>query len=451
MEVIKNTKPNILSGNIKRVLFALAIPIILSNFIQTLLGIVDMIWIGKLGSEAVSAIGTASFYINLSTALTTLVCIGSGIKIAHSIGSQDKKSENIYTKNGFVISIILAMLYVIIVGLFSNELITYFGMNNLDIESMAVEYLRASLYGVPFLFLVTYFITVLTSYGETKITFKANSIGLILNIIVDPILIFGFGPVPAMGVSGAAWATNVARIIILLILVLSRPEIITRSLKAKAQIRKAFEVMKMSFPVTLQRIIFIYISMIMAKIIVQFGTDAIAVQKIGVQIESISYVTIGGLQGAISAFIGQNYGNGNNERIKNGYNIAIKLVLFFGVLVTTVMLLFPKQLFSIFINDPQIIGKGIVYMQAIAFSQLFMCVELLTVGAFNGIGKTYVPPIVSIMLTLLRIPLALFLSSKIGINGVWWSISISSILKGTVLYFWFKLILSKEKYNNEAA
>lgn len=446
MEVIKNTKPNILSGNIEKVLFSLAIPIVLSNFIQTLLGIIDMIWIGKLGSEAVSAIGTASFYVNLATALTTLVCIGSGVKIAHSIGSKDKQSESVYFNNGLLLSIGISVLYVIVVGVFSNELIQYLDISDSSIANMALEYLRTSLYGVPFLFIVTYFITVMTSYGETKTTFKANSIGLIFNIIVDPILIFGIGPIPEMGVSGAAWATNIARMIILLVLVLSKPTFLNGSLKRKIEKSKAYEVMKMGLPITLQRIIFIFISMIIAKIIVRFGTDAIAVQKIGIQIESISYVTIGGLQGAISAFIGQNYGNRNYRRISQGFSIATKLVVLFGIIVTIVMLIFPEQLFSIFINDSNIINEGVSYMQAIAFSQLFMCVELLTVGAFNGIGKTYVPPVVSISLTLLRIPLALVLSSLVGIKGVWWSISISSILKGTVLYLWFKITMNKDKY-----
>lgn len=434
---------NLLEGPITKTLFALAMPIIMSNFIQTLLGIVDMIWVGKLGSGAVSAIGTASFYINLATALTTLVAVGSGVKIAHAIGEKDKAKLHSFIKNSILLSLVLAFAYVFIVYLNSEALIAYFEMDSPVIEQMANSYLRTSLLGIPFLFIVTIIITILTSFGDTKTTFKANSIGLIFNIIADPILIFGFGFIPQMGVNGAAMATNIARVIIMVILLFNLNDDIKASLKTKVDFKNMFEIMKLSIPVTIQRVVFIYISMVMAKIIVRFGTEAIAIQKIGVQIESISYVTIGGLQGAIAAFIGQNYGNKNIKRIKEGYTTSIKMVFVFGTLVSLIFILFPKPIFSIFIKEPQIINGGVLYMQAIGYSQLFMCIELLTVGAFNGLGQTYIPPLTSIVLTLLRIPMALYLSSKIGISGIWWSISISSILKGIILYIWFKYRISK--------
>lgn len=442
---MEEIKDSILHGKISSALFALAIPIVLSNFMQTALGIIDMIWIGKLGSGAVSAIGTASFYVNLATALTTLITIGSGVKIAHSIGSERRNDSKEYIKNGIVLSLVLSIVFVLIVSINSNELIGFFGMNDLYIETMARDYLITSLYGVPLLFMITFLITVFTSYGNTKITFKANSIGLLLNIVLDPIMIFGFFMIPKMGVSGAAWATTISRLVTLLILLFNMNSDMKKAITKRFNLKKMREVIRMSLPVTVQRLVFIIISMTMAKIIVQFGNEAIAVQKIGLQIESISYVTIGGLQGAISAFIGQNYGNKNVKRIVEGYSISMRMVLVFGLIVSFFFIAFPKQIFSIFIQETEIINGGVGYMRAIGFSQLFMCVELLTVGAFNGIGRTYIPPLVSISLTVIRIPLAIFLSNRIGLSGVWWSISISSILKGITLYLWFNFELRKKE------
>lgn len=451
---MKNKSLNLLEGSIGKVLFSLAIPIIMSNFIQTLLGIVDMIWIGKLGGEAVSAIGTASFYINLASALTTLVVVGAGVKVAHALGEGNKREAQTLIKGSIVLSVLISLIFVGLVYFNLDALIAFFNMNHPKIESMARSYLQTSLFGVPFLFLVTILTTVMTSYGDTKQTFKANSIGLGFNIIADPIFIFGFGMIPALGINGAAWATNIARVIIFVLLIRYSNQEIKDSFKVKVDFRKMIQTMKMSVPVTIQRLVFIYISMIMAKIIVRFGTEAIAVQKIGVQIESISYVTIGGLQGAIAAFVGQNYGNKNYTRIKEGYTKAIRMVLIFGIVISSLFILFPKPIFSIFIQETLIIDGGVGYMQAIGFSQLFMCVELLTVGAFNGMGKTYIPPLVSITLTLIRIPLALVLSSVMGVAGVWWSISISSILKGLVLFVWFKFDMTRllrQEVQNEVA
>ena len=177
---------------------------------------------------------------------------------------------------------------------------------------------------------------------------------------------------------------------------------------------------------------------------IEFGTDAIATQKIGIQIESITWVTIGGLQGAISAFVGQNLGGQKLDRIEEGYNYGLKLVSIFGIIVTTIFLLFPKPIFSIFITDPKVIDMGVGYMVAIAFSQTFMCFEMLSVGAFNGLGKTYAPPIVSIFFTAMRIPLAMLLTPSLGLSGIWWSISITSIFKGVSLVIWYKMTMKKE-------
>lgn len=436
---------NITSGNIRRILLQLATPIISSNFIQTAFGMINMIWIGRLGSEAVSSIGTATFYINLAQAISTLVVIGSGVKIAQSLGAKKEKDAQTYVRNGIILSVIFSILFVVVIGIFSKPLIDFYKMSDPAVELMSLQYLRHSLVSVPLLFLTTIVTTILTSYGYTKVTFKANSIGLLVNIILDPILIFGFSFIPAFGVVGAAWATTIARLVTLLIQISSATPDILGALHVRQSWEKMVEVMKMSWPVTAQQVIFIGISIMMAKLIVQFGTDSIAVQKIGVQIESISYITIGGLQGAIAAFIGQNIGAKKYDRVDEGYKVALKLVFVFGTLVSTLFVMFPGQIFSIFIQDPVVIEQGKGYMYAIGFSQLFMCLELLTVGAFNGVGKTYAPPIVSIIFSAMRIPLAMFLSSFMGVEGIWWSISISSMIKGTVLMTWFLLDLKKTK------
>lgn len=443
-------KIDMTTGNERDILIKLSLPIIASNFIQTAFGMINMIWIGRAGSDAVSAIGTASFFINLATALSTLIIIGTGIRIAQSLGAGKEAEAEVYLKNSLILSVLISIVFSAIVGVLSWQLIGFFEMNNPYIEQMAVDYLLYSLIGMPFLFLTTTLTTVLTSYGNTKLTFQANTAGFVANIILDPLLIFGFGVIPGLGVIGAAWATTLSRIITLIIMIVFGNKYIFSSLKQKLDFKKMFEVCKISVPVTVQRVIFIFISIYMAKIIVQFGTEAIAVQKIGIQIESISYMTIGGIQGAIAAFVGQNYGAKHMDRINSGFNSALKLVTVFGIIISLVFILFPKPLFSIFIDEPDVIEMGVGYMQALGFSQLFMCIELLSVGAFNGMGKTYAPPIVSIIFSAARIPLAILLSSFMGLEGVWISISVTSIVKGILLTAWFKLISKRELRLQEA-
>lgn len=430
-------------GPIMPTLMKLTLPIIATNFISTTYGLVDMIWVGRLGSGPVAAIGTASFFINLALALSTMITIGTGIKISHCMGAGQKDHARTYIKNGFMMSVLLGVLYTIFIMLTKHQLIGFFDLGSDEVERMAKQFLMISTLGTVFSITNTLFASILNAMGNSKLPFHIFSIGLVVNIILDPILIFGVGRFDGWGVAGAAIATLIANLLVTCLFVLQsrNSELITRSTPWDS--RQMKEVIRMGIPITIQRVTFTIISIIIARIIVRFGAEAIAVQKIGIQIESISYMTIGGLQGAIAAFFGQNYGARRLDRLNLGYHKALVLTSIFGILISFIFILFPQQLFSLFLSDERSLLLGTDYMRIIGFSQLFMCLELMTVGAFNGIGKTHIPPIFSITFTALRIPLALILSESYGLNGVWMSIALSSVFKGVILVIWFRRSLHR--------
>jgi putative MATE family efflux protein len=438
-------------GPIMPTLMKLSLPIIATNFISTTYGLVDMIWVGRLGSGPVAAIGTASFFINLAIALSTMITIGTGIKVSHCMGSGQIEKAKSYMKNGFIMSILLGLLYMSVVLLTKNHLIGFFELGSYEVEGMARQFLMISIFGSVFSIVNTLFATLLNAMGNSKLPFQIFSIGLVANIVLDPFLIFGWGSFEGWGVAGAAIATLTANILVtaLFIMKARKSEIISHTSAWDSHQMK--EVIRMGLPITIQRVTFTIISIIIAKIIVRFGADAIAVQKVGIQIESISYMTIGGLQGAIAAFFGQNYGARRWDRIEQGYRQALILTSIFGVIVSLIFIVFPEQLFSLFLSDQTSLELGANYMRIIGYSQLFMCMELMTVGAFNGIGQTHIPPIFSITFTALRIPLALLLSEPFGLNGIWISIALSSVFKGIILVFWFRRSLfrmNKQQVNN---
>lgn len=436
-------------GPIASTLLKLTLPIIATNFISTTYGLIDMIWVGRLGSGPVAAIGTASFFINLALALSTMITIGTGIKVAHSVGKGEESRALIYIKNGFIMSLLLSILYTIVILFTKNKLIGFFELANEEIERMAIQFLVISLFGSIFTIINTLFSTILNSYGNSKQPFKIFTLGFLVNMLIDPLLIFGLGPIPGMGVLGAAIATLIANLVVTGLFILRTKNTSLFSLRQKSDIQLMKEVIKLGAPITIQRVTFIIISIIIAKLIVQWGAEAIAVQKVGIQIEAISYMTIGGLQGAIAAFFGQNYGARRLDRIHRGYYQALLLTVIFGALISVIFILFPGQLFSLFLSEASSLALGTNYMRIIGYSQLFMCLEIMSVGAFNGIGKTHVPPMFSITLTALRIPMALALSGPFGLNGIWMSIALSSVLKGVILSGWF--IGSLRKLDRTAA
>lgn len=436
---------NLTEDPITATLLKLTWPIIATNFIQTTYGLVDMIWVGKLGSGPVAAIGTASFFVNLAAALFSMIAIGSGVKVSHSIGAGKEEHAKQYIHNGFLLSIILGIVYMAFILIAKNGLIGFFDLGDSKIENMASQFLVLSMVGTIFTFFNTLFSIVLNALGNSGQPFRVYMVGFFVNMALDPLLIFGIGGFHGLGVLGAALATLTANILVTVLFLLS-----TRTLAFFARpflfnTAKMKEVIRMGLPITVQRVTFIVISIVIAKIIVTWGAEAIAVQKVGIQIESISYMTIGGLQGAIAAFIGQNFGAGKLERIQQGYRKGLLITILFGAMISVLFILFPKPLFSFFLKDAASLELGANYLRILGYSQLFMCLELMTVGAFNGIGKTHIPPIFSIVFTALRIPMAIVFSGPFGfgLNGVWMAIAISSMLKGVVLVIWFLISLRK--------
>ena len=185
--------------------------------------------------------------------------------------------------------------------------------------------------------------------------------------------------------------------------------------------------------------------MIIGRLIASWGPVAIAVQKVGSQIEAISWMTAEGFGVALTAFVGQNYGANRWDRILKGYKVTMILAGFIGIFATILLIFAGKNIFSIFLPEAEAIEAGGTYLRILGLSQLFMCIEITTAGAFFGVGKTIPPSVIGIVFTGLRIPLAIYLSqaSLLGINGVWWAISLTSIFKGVILVTLFIFMVLK--------
>lgn len=195
---------------------------------------------------------------------------------------------------------------------------------------------------------------------------------------------------------------------------------------------------------------FTFISMIIARFIATFGDVAIAVQKVGSQIESITWMSTEGFGSAVNAFTAQNYGAKSYERVTKGNSISLKTSLLWGLLTTFLLFVFARPVFQIFISEKDVIPLGVDYLQILAFSQLFVCIEGTLGGILNGLGKTYIPSTVSITLTAARIPLVMILvNTPLGLNGIWWAITLSSIAKGIVILICFVFTFKKLPQNTE--
>ena len=445
--MIKRTKQSYI--NLKE-LVILALPVIATSFLSIAYNIINVIFVGKLGSDAVAAVGSAGFFMHLSWGVSTLFTVGAGIKVSHALGNKNSKLSKSYVRTGIQAIIIVSLIYYAFIAIFRNSLIGIVGINNLTIEHEASKYLLLIALSIPFTFQNLFFTSVLIGTGDSKTPFRVNAIAFALNMILDPLLIFGAG----WGIYGTAVATFIAQGVasVLFYIKINKVESL-RPIGVPFQKQILKQIMSLGISPTIQRISFTIIAIGMARIISQWGASAIAVQKVGIQIEAITFMTAGGFMTALAALSGKAYGAKNYDAQWNVFKSGIILAFMIGILTSSILILFPESLFSLFLSEKESIEMGRDYLIILGYSQLFMCLELMATGAFFGWGRTNIPAITGISLTLLRIPMALlfihFWSNSL--SSVWWSISISSMAKGSILVLLFVIMFKSFKKVNSVS
>lgn len=444
---------NLRQGSILGGLSRLALPIMLTSFIQMAYNMVDMIWIGRIGSGAMAAVGAAGIYMWIADSVTSVARMGGQIKVAHAVGSGEEEKAKKYAAAALQLGALIVFLYMAVMVIFNKGLIGFFRFNDAVISKSAEDYLMVTGTAGIFFGAMNQILTgICTGRGNSRLPFVATAIGLVLNVVLDPLLIFGLGPIPAMGVVGAAIATAAAQGIVTLIflVLLLRDTVFFRQIPVfkKPDSACVKEVFSLGLPAGIQNVFMSGLSLVISRIVSGFGADAIAVQRVGGQVESISWMIAGGFGMAINAFIGQNFGAGLMGRIKRGYHTALAIMAVWGVFCSLLLLIFPAQIFGIFIHEPELVPMGVDYLRILGLCQFFSCIESAATGAFNGVGQTKIPSAASIVFNVSRIPLALLLSCAalpFGLNGIWWAITIASIIKGALVTVWFSLYAHKKK------
>jgi len=440
-------------GAILQHLLKLALPTIGASFMQMTYVLADMLWLGRMGEDAVASVGAAGLFIWFCSSLLLTTKIGAEICVSQSLGKQDINLALRFVRHSLFWATLLSLFLSIIVLIFSPNLISFFGIPSENVLLDGTNYLRITALCFVFYFVNPTFAGIYNGMGNSKLPFRYLSVGVILNIIIDPLLIFGVGPFPEMGVAGAAWATVIAQSAVWLIFVyrlIIRSEMMNIHLKNfRFDLKISKRIFKLGIPVAFESTFFSLIAMMLTKMMATFGAIAVAVQTIGAQIEALSWMTTNGFSTALGSFTGQNFGAKKWDRIKTGYRYSMTIGACLGVCVTLLFLLFGENIFSLFLKETESVRLGGFYLKILAVSQIFMIFEIITRGSFNGIGKTIPPSITGIIFTGSRIPLAMLLCSipALGLLGIWWAITLTSVVKGTLLPVWLLTIFRKHNKN----
>lgn len=432
-------------GSIFKVLMKLSLPIMASAFLATAYSITDLAWIGTLGSSAVAGVGVGGMYVWLSNGLCTLARMGGQVPMAQELGRGNIEEAKKYAVTSLWVVVFFGILFGAVCFFFTDSLVAFYNLDSIQTAAYAKSYLRITCGLIIFSYIGNTLTGLYTAQGDSKTPLKANFIGLVTNMILDPVLILGIGPFPKLEVMGAAIATVFAQILVtgVLIFDIYRP-------KSKNIIKTAAvfhfpgtnylkPILKIGTPSALQSSLYCAFSMVLTRMVSGFGDGAIATQRVGGQIESLTWNVAEGFASALNAFSAQNFGAGKIDRVKKGYYLSAASIAVWGSLIGMLFFLFPQGIANIFFHEQDVIFIAIGYLTIIALGEPFMCVEIVSSGAISGLGNTKLCSIISVIFTGSRIPLAYFLSqhTTLGLHGIWWALTLTSVCKGIVFFFAF--------------
>lgn len=415
-------------GSILKNILIVAIPLILTNMVNMLYNFTDMYWISQIGPEGVSAVGTTALFIWMGASLMIVVTLGTQIRISYAKGKKDEEQVKKISATALKYALMVSITYGLFLFVFANQIIGFFNIENEMTYTWAVHYLRICTFFIICISINQTFMAIYNGLGNTISVLLIMCTGLIINMILDPIFIH----VLDLKVVGAALATffsSLTSTIIFIVYSMKNSHLLTK-IKTKIDYDEIKAITKLGIYPTIQNMMFAGIAMIITRFVSTFGDEAIAIQRVGNDIESLSWMIGIGITSAIGVFVGQNVAANRYDRVRAGSRIMVITMLGYGILVTSLFIFFPENIYHIFFDEPIYIQMGVDYLLIAAFAQIPMIMESTFTGIFNGYQKTNIAPFFSISGNLLRIPLAYFLSLSLGLNGIWFALLISSIYKG---------------------
>jgi len=431
-------------GNITKNLWSLASPMIVSQILQTVFYVVDLIFIGMVGSIAIAAVSIATIFMMTLSTMAHGLSIGTTAVIARFIGQRDRETASHFASQSILISLVLGLIAGITAFFFSEFLFSFLGATP-EITESGIGYFRISLLGTFALFLQFTIGSIFRATGEVRVAMTLTVIATLLNLILDPLLIFGIYPFPELGVNGAAWASVVALIAASLagcaILVRGSFAVTLKSSDFIPNYQSIWRIVRIAVPAASRRIIRDAARIVMMKIVSIYGVFFIAAYGIGMRIDMIAMLPGMGLSAATSTLVGQNLGAGKINNCEKSTWTALKyLGAIMGCLGIIFYIFAPFFISSLCTVPVQLLKTGTQYLHYITISYIFVSAIMIFGGALNGAGDSISPLIISgTAAWIIQIPIAILFSEIIfsGPEGIWLAILITTILESFVFMTWF--------------
>ncbi len=443
-EAVVGTGQDFTEGRLSRAILLLSVPAVLEMIMESVFVIVDIFFVSKLGADAVATVGLTESLITIVYAISLGLATATTSLVSRRIGEKnpDKASETAFQAimTGVVVSLIIA----IPGAIFSPQLLDAMGAAPAIVEKYS-GYTRIMLGGNIVIMMLFIINAIFRSAGDAVVAMRVLWIGNIINIILDPCLIFGIGPFPEMGVTGAAIATTTGRGIAVLyqvwLLFFGRKRIRLSLKNFRINFRIIVTLIRISLGSIGQNLIGTSSWIALVRIISVFGSEIVAGYTIAIRIVSFTLLPSWGISNAASTLVGQNLGAGKPERAERAVMITgIVNMILLGI-VGLILVIFPGYFIRFFILDKTVVYSGIECLRIVSIGYIAYGLGMVIVNSFNGAGDTSTPLKINFFAYwMIEIPLAWLLAIKSGMNenGVFWAIVIAETVMTIIAYLVFR-------------
>ncbi len=443
-EAVSGTEQDFTEGKLSRAILLLSIPAILEMVMESVFVIADIFFVSKLGADAVATVGLTESMITIIYAIAIGLGTATTSIVSRRIGEKNPDAASVAAiqaiLTGFAISILIAIPGVI----FASNLLGAMGASDQIVHKMS-GYTRIMLGGNIVIMMLFIINAIFRSSGDAAVAMKVLWIGNIINIVLDPCLIFGLGPFPRMGVTGAAMATTIGRgtaVLIQFYLLFNGKKRIQLSLKHLViDFRIMIKILELSIGSIGQSIISTSSWIALVRIISIFGSEVVAGYTIAIRIIGFTILPSWGVSNATSTLVGQNLGAKKPERAERSVWVTGVVNMIFLGLIGLILVLFPEPFIRLFIDNENVVKSGILGLRIISIGFISYGLGMVLVNSFNGAGDTSTPLKINIFaFWMVEIPLAWFLAIKLGFReeGVFIAIVVAESLMTFIAWLVFR-------------
>jgi putative MATE family efflux protein len=431
-------------GSINRNIWLLAVPMALEMGLVSLFRVADLFWVGKLGADALAAVTIGE---NIRWALSG-VAMGQGIGglavVARRIGEKDREAANHAVFQAVVLAMSLSFLISGIGYVFAGPLLRLLGTEP-EVMPLGLHFLHVTFGGLTGFLMVPIVNSLFRGAGEARIALVVRVLAYGVGLLVEPVLVFGLGPVPALGVAGAALALVGSQwlglSLQLIILFSGRARIRINLRRLRIDLPLMWQIFRIALPSTIQMTLRSFSRATLLGIVALYGTFAVAAYGVAARVFMTVFVPGFGLGNAAATLVGQNLGAKKPDRaarsawLISGYNVTLMLIC------VAVIIPFASPIVSAFESTPEVVALGAAALRIFAIGYVFSALGSVLARALDGAGNT-MPAMVINLLTLwgIQIPLAWILSQVLGwgTSGLWAGISVANVANGLIFAFWFQ-------------